>query len=272
MSLHVGDLCFQYGKTPALGHISLRVQDGELVSLVGPNGAGKSTLLKCLNRILRPSQGRVSVDGRDVKEMDLKTTARLFGYMPQSSLSAFPATVFDTVLLGRRPYVDWVVDRKSREIVYETLIQMDLAHLAYRQIGELSGGELQRALIARALAQEPRVLLLDEPTSNLDLKHQLEVLGHVVSIAKDKGVSVLMAIHDLNLAAQFSNRLVFLKGGEMFTSGKPGEILNAENIRAVYGVHAKVNNDTTRPHIIPLAPVNNSLKARTMNETNCDLR
>lgn len=266
MSLQVEDLCFQYGKIPVLGGISLRVEDGELVSLVGPNGAGKSTLLKCLNRVLRPSDGRVHVDGRDVKGIDLKATARLFGYVPQGTSSVFPATVLDTVLLGRRPYVEWVVSRQSREIVYETLIQMNLAHLASRPISELSGGELQRVLIARALAQEPRVLLLDEPTSNLDLKHQLEVLGHVLSIVKDKGLSVLMAIHDLNLASQFSNRLVFLKEGKTFASGKPGEVLNADTIRAVYGVHAKVNHDAARPHIIPLSPVNNSSEARTMNE------
>jgi iron complex transport system ATP-binding protein len=266
----VQDLCFQYGKTPILGNISLRVEDGELVSLVGPNGAGKSTLLKCLNHILRPSRGRVFVDDEDVKGMNQKTTARLFGYVPQSSLNVFPATVFDTVLLGRRPYVDWVVGGESREIVYEMLIQMDLTHLAYRQMSELSGGEQQRALIARALAQEPRVLLLDEPTSNLDLKHQLEVLDQVMNVVKEKGVSVLMAIHDLNLAAQYSNRLILLKEGEMVTSGNPGEILNVENIRSVYGVHAKVNNDTARPHIIPLSPVKNSSKAGMTKEAICD--
>ena len=177
--------------------------------------------------------------------------ARIFGYVPQSVISAFPATVFDTVLLGRRPYMQWGVSSKNRDIVYEMLILMDLAHLAQRHFNELSGGEQQRALIARALAQEPRVLLLDEPTSNLDLRHQLEVLEHVVSIAGKKGISVIMAIHDLNLASQYSDRIIFLKKGELFMGGTPKEALISDNIRQVYEVEAKVKDDSGRPFIMP---------------------
>lgn len=176
MSLHVKDLSFRYDNTSILKHIHMQVEDGEVVSLVGPNGAGKSTLLKCINRILKIPTGTIIIDEEDVKDLNLKKLARIFGYVPQTSLHTFPATVFDTVLLGRRPYVDWVVSPKNKAIVYEMLILMDLDHMALRQFNELSGGEQQRALIARALAQEPKVLLLDEPTSNLDLKHQLEVL------------------------------------------------------------------------------------------------
>jgi iron complex transport system ATP-binding protein len=163
----------------------------------------------------------------------------------------FPASVFDTVLLGRRPYVGWMVGDEHRKIVYEMLIKMDLDHLALRQFNELSGGEQQQALIARALVQEPRVLLLDEPTSNLDLKHQMEVLDHVVDIVKEKGVCVLMAIHDLNLASQYSDRLVFLKKGQIFMSGTPGQTLMPGTIRSVYDVEAIVNHDTHRPDIVP---------------------
>ena len=253
MSIEVKDLSFSYGSTAVLKHIDFRIEDGEVVSLVGPNGTGKSTLLKCMNRILTPSGGDVFIDGENVRKMNLKRMARFFGYVPQTALHTFPATVFDTVLLGRRPYVDWVVSSRNRAIVYEMLIMMDLDHLALRQFNELSGGEQQRALIARALAQEPRVLLLDEPTSNLDLRHQLEVLEHVVNIVKQKKLSVIMAIHDLNLASQYSDRIIFLKKGEIYTSGSPGETLIAGNIRSVYEVEAMVNNDSGRPHIVPVS-------------------
>ena len=252
MSIQVKDLCFNYGRIPVLKHIDFTIEDGEVVSLVGPNGAGKSTLLKCMNRILTPSGGAVRVDGESVRKINLKKMAHLFGYVPQTALHTFPATVFDTVLLGRRPYVDWVVSSKNRAIVYEMLIMMDLDHLAQRQFNELSGGEQQRALIARALAQEPRILLLDEPTSNLDLRHQLEVLEHVVAIVKQKKLSVIMAIHDLNLASQYSDRIIFLKKGEIYTSGPPKETLVSGNIRSVYEVEAMVNNDSGRPHIVPV--------------------
>ncbi len=258
MSIQVDSLHFKYGKTSVLSDITLQVTGGEVVSLVGPNGAGKSTLLKCMNRILKPSRGTIRIDGQDIRGLGLKRMARLFGYVPQTTPHTFPATVFDTVLLGRRPYVGWTVGDEHREIVYEMLIKMDLDHVALRQFNELSGGEQQRALIARALVQEPRVLLLDEPTSNLDLKHQLEVLDHVVAIVKEKNVCVLMAIHDLNLASQYSDRLVFLKKGKIFMSGTPGETLVPRTIRSVYDVDAIVNHDTDRPHIIPRRVVKNT--------------
>lgn len=257
MSIQVKNLSFSYGKIRILKDISFSISNGEIVSLVGPNGAGKSTLIKCINRFLRPSGGHVSVDSKDIKKMSLKQMARIFSYVPQTALHTFPASVFDTVLLGRRPYVDWIVSPENKATVCEILINMNLSHLAHRQFNELSGGEQQRALIARALAQEPRVLLLDEPTSNLDLKHQLEVLEHLVSIVRQKNVSVIMAIHDLNLAAQYSDRIIFLKNGEVFMVGPPEEALISKNIRIVYEVESMVNNDTGRPHIVPTGVLKN---------------
>jgi iron complex transport system ATP-binding protein len=252
LSIHVNNLHFNYGKKEVLSDISFHIEDGEIVSLVGPNGAGKSTLLKCMNRILQPVKGTMRINDETVNGMGMKKMARLFAYVPQTTLHTFPATVFDTVLLGRRPYVGWIVGNEHREIVYEMLIQMDLAHLALRQFNELSGGEQQRVLIARALVQEPSVLLLDEPTSNLDLKHQLEVMDYVVEIVRRKSISVFMAIHDLNLAARYSDRLIFLKNGKLCMNGSPKETLIAGTIRTVYDIEAKVNNDTDRPHIVPM--------------------
>jgi len=249
MSVEVQNLSFRYGKTFVLKNINLRVTDGEVVSLVGPNGAGKSTLLKCINHIKKTFSGAIFVDGMELKSMQLNQISRMFGYVPQATAHSFPATVFDTVLLGRRPYLGWAVSPRCREIVYQTMISMELDHLALRQFNELSGGEQQRTLIARALVQEPKVLLLDEPTSNLDLRYQLEVLEHVAEIVKKRGISVIMAIHDLNLAAQYSDRIIFLKKGEVYRDGTPQETLVSATIKTVYNVVAMINNDAQRPYI-----------------------
>ena len=259
MMIQVRDLSFKYGKLQVLKRIGFEVEEGRIVSLVGANGAGKSTLLKCMNRILKPSSGDVSIAGRSIGQFHLKDIARHIGYVPQNASPAFASTVMDTVLLGRRPHVSWVLGSEDRDFVYAILIAMRLDHLAHRVFNEISGGEQQRTLIARALAQNPRVLLLDEPTSSLDLRHQLEVMDHVTTICKQKGVSVIMAIHDLNLAARYSDRLIFLKQGEIFQDGAPRETLIPANILHVYGVEAGVSHDFGKPHIVPLGvPVNGS--------------
>jgi len=255
MKLVIRGVSFSYGSINALEDISMDVEDGEVVSLVGPNGSGKSTLLKCINKILKPRTGAILMAERDVKTLRLKELARLLGYVSQSATHAFSSTVFDAVLLGRRPHVSWGVAVRDKEIVSRILVMVGIEGLAMRQFNELSGGERQKVLIARALAQEPQLLLLDEPTSNLDLRHQLEVLGLVSKAAKESGISVVMAIHDLNLASRFSDRLVFLKEGRVYAFGEPQQVLTSDIIRAVYGVEAVISKDSGRPHIILLAPV-----------------
>jgi len=252
MSLEINQLGFSYRDTRILDNVSFKVSEGELVGLVGPNGAGKSTLIKCINRILTPGAGTSRFNGHDISNMTIKEIAGLFGYVPQSTRYAFPATVFDTVLLGRRPFLSWTVGEKNRHQVYDILIRMGLDHLALRQFNELSGGEQQKTLVARALAQEPRVLLLDEPTASLDLRHQLEVMDHVISIVKQHRICAVMAIHDLNLASMYADRMVILKDGALFRDGPPGDVLSTDTILAVYGVTAKVNHDSERPHIVLL--------------------
>lgn len=246
---------FSYNGTEVLRDVALDIGAGEVVSLVGPNGSGKSTLLRCINRVLKPKKGAVFLGERDLKSIPRKEMARLIGHVPQSMSTPFPTTVYDTVLMGRRPHLTWGIGARDREIVAEILILMGLKEMAMRGIDELSGGERQKAFIARALAQEPTVLLLDEPTSNLDLKHQLDVLALVRTTAKARGMSVVMAIHDLNLAARFSDRIAFLRKGEICAIGRPAAVLTAENIRDVYGVAAIVNGDSGQPHVVPVATV-----------------
>lgn len=256
MKLIIKNVSFSYASVRALDKISIEIDEGEIVSLVGPNGAGKSTLLKCIDRILRPQKGVIFLDGKEVSRISSKELARMMGYVPQNMVEVFPFTVFDIVLMGRRPHIGWRVNEKDVEIVAQTLKFMGIEELGARYFDELSGGEKQKVAIARAIAQEPKILLLDEPTSNLDIRHQLEVMVIVRKLVQERGISAIMAIHDLNLASRFSDRLVMFKNHRVFTIGKPELVLNPENIRETYGVEAQVTNGyLNKPHIIPIAPV-----------------
>ena len=251
--LEIRGVQFSYKSVPVLKNINLSLDEGEVLSLVGPNGSGKTTLLKCINKILKPEKGTILVKGKNVRRMRLKELACFFGYVPQSTYNSLPLTVFDTVLLGRTPYMNFKTSERDKEMVFEVLELMGIEEMAFKMFNELSGGERQRVLIARSLAQEPHVLLLDEPTSNLDLKYQLEMLHLIVDMVKEKGISTVMAIHDLNLASRFSDKIVMLKNGRVCTTGAPWEILTSVNIKEVYGVEATIiDNNSRRPYIIPL--------------------
>ena len=252
MKLRIDRLSFSYRQRTVLDKIDFTVSGGELVCLVGPNGAGKSTLIKCINQILTPSTGTVQLDDRPLNRMGRKEIAALFGYVPQAARHAFPATVFDTVLLGRRPFLNWTVGEENRDMIYEVLVEMGLDHLALRHFDELSGGEQQKALIARALVQTPKVLLLDEPTSSLDLFHQLDVMDRVAAIVATQNICAVMAIHDLNLAALYADRMVFLKSGAILEDGPPAQVLSKELVHSVYGVNASISETGFGPHIIPI--------------------
>jgi iron complex transport system ATP-binding protein len=255
MKLEIKGVSFGYGSMPALEDVTMSLGDGEIVSLVGPNGSGKTTLLKCINMILKFQKGTVLVEEKDISKLKLKELAKLLSYVPQSAGRSFPSTVFEIVLIGRKPYVDWSVSSRDKEIVSNILSLMGLKEMALRQSNELSGGEYQKVLIARALAQEPQVLLLDEPTSNLDLKHQLDVLNLITSIVKKKNIAAVMAMHDLNLASRFSNKMIFLNGGKIYDAGKPENVLTERNIRKVYGVEAIVNKNAGYFQVTPIASI-----------------
>ena len=255
MKLEIKGVSFSYGSRPALEDVTMSIEEGEIVSLVGPNGSGKTTLLKCINRILKLQKGTVLVEEKDISKLKLKELAKILSYVPQSVSHSLPSTVFEIVLIGRKPHLDWNVSSRDKEIVLNILSLMGLKEMVLRQSNELSGGEYQKVLIARALAQEPQVLLLDEPTSNLDLKHQLDVLNLITSIVKEKNIAAVMALHDLNLASRFSDKMIFLNGGKIYDAGKPETVLTERNIRKVYGVEAIVNENSGYLHIIPIASV-----------------
>ena len=261
VKITINKLCFSYDGIQALNNIELEVKQGEILSIVGPNGSGKSTLLKCINRLLKTKQNTVFIDGRDVNAISLKELSKIIGYVPQNSTMTFQFTVFDVVLMGRRPYINWSLSDRDYEIVAEALDFVGLSDIAMRHFDELSGGEQQKVIIARALAQQPQTLLLDEPTSNLDIKHQLELLMVVKHLTLSKQISVIMAIHDLNLAARFSDRLIMLKGGCISAVGTPESVLTEAKIEAVYGVKTHVENHSVleKPQITPIEPTQRKL-------------
>ena len=255
MKLKVKEMEFSYASTPVLENVCMELAPSEILGIVGPNGAGKSTLLRCIDRILKPQRGSILLDGQEIKEMSRMEIARRMGYVPQTSTRVFPATVFDTVLMGRRPHLGWRSNEQDVEKVLEVLKLLDIVEFALRDFNEISGGQQQKVLIARALAQEADILLLDEPTSNLDIRHQLEAMDIIKKLVKEKGISAIMAIHDLNLGSRYSDRIIMLNSGKIFSAGDPESALTPENIEHIYGVEVKVSNHDGRPYIVPIRPV-----------------
>jgi iron complex transport system ATP-binding protein len=224
-----------YKSVRALDGVSLSVRNGEVLSIIGPNGAGKSTLLRVINGVLKPHVGTVLIDKTSLHDLRPRDVARKVGYVPQRLRATGMLTVYDFVMTGRRPHVSFAPTKEDEEKVYEALKVVRLSDLADRALEELSGGELQRAVIARALAGEPEVVLLDEPTSNLDLKYQLEVLSLVRSLS-NRGLIVIMAVHDLTQAYRASDKILLLNGGKVVAAGDPDEVLRPDLISKVYGV------------------------------------
>ncbi len=254
MNLLVDSLSFGYGPTKILREITISAAGGEVVGLVGPNGAGKSTLLRCMLGILTPEVGRVLIDGQDMRSLNPSDRAKVFSYVPQTLSTMFPAPVFDTVMLGRKPHLYWKPREDDERIVAMALTRLELESLAFRDVTTLSGGERQRALVARAFAQEARVMLLDEPTASLDIRHQIRVLADVGREIREREMVGLIAIHDLNLAARFCDRLVLLKDGVIFADGAPNEVVTAQNVMAAYGADVHVISCEQLPVIVPMRP------------------
>lgn len=249
--VQVSNITFAYGKGAGnvLEDVSFDIQQNECIAILGNNGAGKSTLLKCIDRICAAERGVVLVDGHNVFRLSKNDMARHVAYVPQNSPSV-NMTVFDSVLLGRKPYIKWDVLSEDRYIAWDIMQQMQLEDFALRNIAELSGGEAQKVMLARALAQEPKLLLLDEPTSNLDPRNQHEVLRMVKRIAREHDICLAIIIHDLNLAIRYCDRFIFLKDSRVFSYGGL-ETMIPENIEAVYQIHVHIIEHMGIPVIIP---------------------
>lgn len=244
--LRLTDVTFGFGRTetavqsPVLKNVSLTIAAGEVLGILGPNGSGKSTLLKILMRILIPQRGRVELFGQSHAAFSQDEVSRRVAFVPQETQQAFPFTISEMVLMGRYPHHNrtWGLGWESsqdRAVALQAMSDLDVSHLGGRLITNVSGGERQRAVIARALTQEPDVLLLDEPTAFLDLHHQLEIARILRRLNRERGLTVVLVSHDLNLASQYCDRVLLLREGEIVTMGSPEEVIAGESLERVYG-------------------------------------
>jgi iron complex transport system ATP-binding protein len=254
-TLELQDITCAYDSHPIISQISLHAQPGEVLALIGPNGVGKSTLLRAMARLMHPAHGNVILASRDIWQISSRDTARQLAFAPQINNESWSATVEQVVALGRAPHRGWLLPLTIHDdlITRQVLELVGLDHLRDRISTELSGGEQQRMVIARVLAQEPSILLLDEPTSHLDLKYQTEVLSLVRRLAHQKGLTVIVSLHDLNLAAIYADRVALLSNGGLAAIGTPAEVLTSEMLSQVYGVPILVIKHPLRdtPFIIP---------------------
>ncbi len=250
MQLKINDVEFSYSSVPVLKDVTVELSGPKFVSIMGPNGVGKSTLIHCINKILTPTGGTVTIEGNDVTEITLKEMAKIVGYVPYSSNDTFPLTVVDTVLMGRHPYSKWNTLDNDLDIVYAALDRLGITDLAMRPFNELSAGQHQKVMLARGLVQEPKILLLDEPTSNLDVRHQIDVVKMLRDLAHEKSILVIMISHDINIAAKYSDEVIMLNAGTIYAVGTPNDVITPENLRVVYGVESVVIEDEGMPHVI----------------------
>lgn len=236
---HIEELYAGYGEKEVLKGIELKFSRGKVYAILGPNGSGKSTLLRAMVKIIKYKKGRILLDNQDIKNLSAKEIARKIAYLPQRSNSVPHSTVFDSILLGRKPHIFFEPSKRDIEIVEKLIHEFSLMHHAFRKIDELSGGEAQKVLIARALAQEPEVLLLDEPVNHLDPKNQLEILWLLKKTTNDFKIATVVVLHDINLAIQFADYFIFMKNGEIYREGDLN-IIGSALIRDVYDIDVEI--------------------------------
>lgn len=256
-SLSLQKISFSYPNTGlVLNDINLSVQSGEMVGLLGPNGSGKTTMLKLTSGILHPTEGKILLDNVNLKQLSRNKIARKVAMVPQYFYMPFAFTVGELVQMGRTPFIRFLASEKEndRQIVRDIMERIGISPFENRLFNDLSGGERQRAILALAMAQEPKLLLLDEPTAHLDINHQVELLQLIKNLNNEQGITVVAVMHDLNLAALYFNRLILLNNGAVFADGTPENVLTQETIEEVYSTTVQVTRHPTAdtPNIVIL--------------------
>jgi iron complex transport system ATP-binding protein len=253
--LEIENIRVAYGRHLALDGVSLTVQPGEIVVLIGPNGAGKSTLIRSVSGVLPIQSGSVRILGQDLLSLPVRQRARALAVVPQARSLPPAFTVYESTLLGRTPHLGWLgqAGRSDHALARQALERTQLLDFSSRRVGELSGGEQQRVLLARALAQDTPVLLLDEPTTHLDLQHQSSLLNLIRNLANERQLAVLMALHDLNLAGLYADRVALLVSGRLEACGSPHQVLTEQNLASVYHipVHVMTHPEYGSPLVLP---------------------
>jgi iron complex transport system ATP-binding protein len=250
MFFEVNGINFSYRSRKVLDGVSFKVKADDVVSILGPNGVGKTTLIKCIGKVLTPNAGSVFIEGVDLHRMSKKNIAKNVGYVAQKTETS-RTTVFDSVLLGRKPHFEWDATERDIRLAGRVLHLLSLDELALKYVDEISGGEYQLVQIARVLVQQPKVILLDEPTSSLDLSNQHMIMHLIRNIVKKNHMAAVMVIHDLNLAIRHSDKFVLMKGGVVYSAGDH-EVITPENIKQVYNIDAYVESVRGIPVVIPI--------------------
>ena len=249
MTLSVQDLEFKYGKKQVLEDINISIGKGRVVSILGPNGVGKTTLLKCICRIFSPSSGRIMVDETDVTSINRKELAKIISYVPQRAIPSYN-TVFDSVLIGRKPHTEWALTQEDLKKVEDALKLFGMNHLSLKYLDEISGGELQKVQIARAYVQEAEIMILDEPTNNLDISNQHNILHLLSELTRKKNVTAIMTMHDLNLALSYSDEFIFVKNGQIVSFGGK-ESVTPEVIKDVFNIDCEIIERNGTMYMLP---------------------
>ena len=251
--LRIEDLSLSYGDKPVVQNLSLRVKKGQVVSIIGPNASGKSSILKSIAGIIKPVSGKIFIEEKDISKMDSKKLAQKVSILLQQNKTLDDMSIEELVYFGRYPHKKWFegFEASDKKIIEEVMKFTNTFALRDKTLETLSGGERQRAWIAMALAQEPDILLFDEPTTYLDMAHQIEFLELVNRLNKETGVTVVLVLHDLNQAARYGNYLFAMKEGKIFAQGNPEEVLNPQNILNIYNIEAKIFNPAGYPVVIP---------------------
>lgn len=245
LKLTIRELSTSYGNRQILHRISATILPGELVALIGPNGAGKSTIIKAISGIIPIDSGTVFIDGQNLLKMNEQSRAKLVAVIPQARNLPPAFTTREIVLMGRTPYVGWLgkVSHQDEQIADLAMQRTNVDVLADRRMNELSGGEQQRVLVARAIAQNPRLLLLDEPTTHLDIQYQISLLDIIAGLAHHDHLAILMAIHDLNMAAHYADKVILLVNGDIIAIGKPSEVMSPETLSTAYHVPISIHSN-----------------------------
>ncbi len=243
--LQASQLNLGYNRKTIVKEFNLAIRSKTILGLVGPNGSGKTTILRALAGLLQPRAGEVLVQGESITQLDSRKRARRIAWVPQRESLVWSLSVEEAIQLGRAPHRGWFLPYTAQDhrIVDWAIHITELNDLKDRPIDQLSGGEFQRVLIARALAQEPEILLLDEPTTNLDIHHQIQLLDLIKSLVDQKQLTVIVAIHDLNLAVRYCDQIILLHHGQQIRKGNPGEVLTEDNLNTVFGIEAKLYQD-----------------------------
>lgn len=255
-ALEINNLEFGYGNSLVLKGISFDVKDGEFLSIIGPNGSGKSTLLKTLNKLYDIKNGSILIQGKDIQSYKSREMAKKVALVPQDTSLDYDFTVEEVVMMGRHPYKGRfeIEDGEDLSIVYEAMEMTNTLKLKDRIITEISGGERQRVFIAKALAQKPSIILLDEPTSHLDINHQMDILNLLKTLNEERGMTIVLVIHDINLAARYSDEIILLNQGVIQGKGKPEDVITTENVEMAYNLKVAIekNKYTNTTYLTPI--------------------